>query len=284
MQFPAMLAALGVGDQTLSASERTQLDRDGYAMLPGVLDAQQVAAIRALCEDIVANEEVPPDADGGSCHRLHFLIDRSPLFDPVWSHPRILAAIHHVLQDEFRPGNVNYRAPLPGGGLQHLHSDDTWTDDGRYGYAQAIIPLVDLTPTNGPARFVPGTHTVRGRGPSDEMADVHAPHPREVRPLAAAGTAIIFNGTLWHSGTKNESSACRPVLHVGFWLRHPNSARMGRNRDLIRTQTSERLSPLLRHFLDAPVIDGDGLAHTYQSEVVKPFRDLAKPAPFAVPV
>jgi hypothetical protein len=282
MPFQALLSALGVTEGTLSTAEAAELDRDGFTMLPGVLDAAQVAGIHRFCDDLIEHEGVSPDADGGSCHRIHYLIDRSPLFDVAWSHPRILAAIWHVLQDEFRPANLNYRSPLPGGGNQHLHSDDTWTDDGRYGYAQAIIPLVDITAENGAPRFVPGTHRERTKRPPHEMADVCAPHPREVKPSAKAGTAIIFNGNLWHSGTTNASAAPRPVLHMGFYLRHPNNARLGRGRELIRTETSERLSPSLRHFLDAPIIDPGGFAHAYQAEVLKPFRELASPTPVAL--
>jgi hypothetical protein len=283
MLFQDMLSALGVLPDTLASAEREQLDRDGYTLLPGVIGAQHLADLRACCDDIIAREGVPSDADGGSCHRIHHLIDRSPLFDIVWSHPRILAAIWHVVQDEFRPSALNYRSPLPGGGLQHLHSDDTWTDDGRFAYAQAIIPLVDLSPENGGPRFVPGTHRLRGRGPGDEMADVRATHPREVRPMATAGSALVFNGTLWHSGTANMSTAPRPVLHIGFFLRHPNNPRMGGTNEIIRPETYARLSPVHRHFLDASVLSADTVAYAYQAEVLKPFQALRLPAPESIP-
>jgi hypothetical protein len=283
MQFDRLLATLGVDDATLAPSEREELDRDGFTTQPGALDREQVAGLRELCYRIVATESVPPDADGGSCHRIHHLFDRSPLFDVVWSHPRILAAIRHVVRGEFRPTALNYRSPIGGGGLQHLHSDNTWTTDGRYAYAQAIIPLVDLTEHNGPPRFVPGTHRLRHRSPADEMADVHAPHPREVRPLVAAGTAIIFNGTLWHSGTRNIGSEPRPVLHIGFGLRDPDNPGDGKTRPFIRAKTYERLAPAMRCFLDAAVIEPGTFAYTYEDETIKPFRDLANPAAFALP-
>ncbi len=41
------LAELGVGPATLTAGERERLDRDGYAVFPGLLDAATVAAVRS---------------------------------------------------------------------------------------------------------------------------------------------------------------------------------------------------------------------------------------------
>ena len=42
------------------------------------------------------------------------------------------------------------------------------------------------------------------------------PHPRERVVTARAGDAIVFNGHLWHSGTKNESDARRDALQIVY--------------------------------------------------------------------
>ena len=46
------------------------------------------------------------------------------------------------------------------------------------------------------------------------MADRRDSHPGEVLLLAPAGTVVVFNSHLWHSGTLNRSSRPRRALHA----------------------------------------------------------------------
>ena len=45
------------------------------------------------------------------------------LLDVFFTHPRLLAAVRHVLGDDFKMSSSNYHAPLPGWGHQALHAD-----------------------------------------------------------------------------------------------------------------------------------------------------------------
>ena len=46
MDMASALAELGATEASIDAETRDQLDRDGYAPLPGVLSAAQLTAIR----------------------------------------------------------------------------------------------------------------------------------------------------------------------------------------------------------------------------------------------
>ncbi|MBZ0299222.1 MAG: phytanoyl-CoA dioxygenase family protein, partial [Anaerolineae bacterium] len=120
------LRQLGVQADTLSQAEIDQLDREGYLPLPGILTPQQVAQMGARLDELVriegenAGKEVHQEA---GTDRLSDLVNKDPLFDICFTHPRVLAAISHVLNQEFKLSSLNFRAALPGQGLQALHCD-----------------------------------------------------------------------------------------------------------------------------------------------------------------
>ena len=180
--------------------------------------------------------------------RLADLVNKGPTFDICYTHPRVLAAIAHVLTADFKLSSLNYRAALPGQGHQPLHAD--WTAPvatGEFRVCNSIWLLDDFTPDNGPTRVVPGSHR-RGALPKDEMQDPAATHPQEVKLLAPAGTVVIFNSHLWHGGTLNSTHARRRALHT-YFCRRPERQQVDQQR-FIRAETLARLSPAARYVLD----------------------------------
>ena len=67
-----------------------------------------------------------------------------------------------------------------------------------------FVPLVDLTPNNGPTEYVPGSHF---------DYDVKAPH---VIPSLRKGTALLFDYRLKHRGLGNSSTEERPLLYITY--------------------------------------------------------------------
>jgi ectoine hydroxylase-related dioxygenase (phytanoyl-CoA dioxygenase family) len=94
---------------------------------------------------------------------------------------------------------------------------------------------------------VPGSHR-RGKAPEDELDDPAAPHPDERRVIAPAGSVVVFNGHLWHSGTTNESERPRRVIHAAFVRR--DQPQQTDQRAFIRPETRARLDAAARHLLD----------------------------------
>jgi len=56
MDMATALASLGVTADSIDDSARERLDRDGYALLPGVLSGRQVAGFRARLAELLASE------------------------------------------------------------------------------------------------------------------------------------------------------------------------------------------------------------------------------------
>ena len=209
-----ILAALGVGPDTLAGDERAALDRDGYVVLAGIVDTAAVAVMRAALEAMLeAARRDPTRKHGGTLH-LDDILDSGAAFDPAWTSPRLLAAVAHVLGADFQLSAAGFRGPRPGYGAQALHADDVpIAADDPYRVATAIVPLVEFTRRNGATRVVPGSHRDPLRDASTEPG---RPHPRERIVTAPAGAAIVFNGHLWHSGTKNTSEERRDALQIVF--------------------------------------------------------------------
>lgn len=244
------LRELGVRDDTLTDDEKARLDRDGYLPLFGVLSAEDVDALNRRLTELIAAEG---DRAGLEVHqetgtnRLADLVNKDPLFEVCFSHPRVLAAIRHVL-GEFRLSSLNSRAALPGQGHQSLHADfGQPVPPGDYHVCNSIWLLDDFTPDNGATRVVPGSHR-SARMPSEAMADPADPHPDEVLLTGPAGTVVVFNSHLWHGGTLNRSSRPRRAMHSYFCRRTvPQQLDQA---SYIRPETFARLTPAQRFILD----------------------------------
>lgn len=252
MTIHTALEVLGVCDDTLSVEEKAQLDRDGFLPLPGILTQDQVAAINARLAELLDEEgeragiEVHQEA---GTNRLANLVDKSPLFLPCYTHPRVLAGIAHVLGGDLKLSSLNHRAALPGQGLQHLHAD--WsgaTTPGEFFVCNSIWLLDDFTLNNGATRVVPGSHN-SGKAPRDEMDNPADPHPREQVLVAPAGTVVIFNSHTWHGGTLNRTDKPRRALHSYFTRRdQPQQTNQSTS---LRPETLASLSEAARIVLDA---------------------------------
>ena len=251
MDTQQALSALGVTDQTLSQAEKDQLDRDGYLPLADILSPQQIAQMTRRIAELIALEG---DDAGKEVHqeagtiRLSDLVNKDAVFDICFTHPRVLAAIAHVLSNNLKLSSLNFRAALPGSGLQGLHAD--WggaVAPGDYFVCNSIWLLDDFTESNGATRIVAGSQR-SGKIPRDVMPDPSQPHPDETLLIAPAGTVVIFNSHTWHGGTLNRTDQPRRALHSYFTRR--DQPQQLDQQAYIRPETYQRLSPAARFILD----------------------------------
>jgi ectoine hydroxylase-related dioxygenase (phytanoyl-CoA dioxygenase family) len=250
MDMATALAELGVTEATLDAETAERLDRDGYAPLPGILDAAQLEAIQARLAELLA---VEGDQAGLEVHqeagtdRLADLVNKGQMFRPCFTDPRVLACMDYVLGD-FKLSSLNFRAALPGQGHQNLHTD--WggpVEPGAYQVCNSIWLLDDFTADNGATRVVPGSHRF-ANVPRLALTDPAAPHADEVLVTGLAGTVVVFNSHLWHGGTQNRGDRPRRALH-SYFTRREHGQQLDQKK-YIRPQTMAALSPAARFILD----------------------------------
>ena len=256
MNMTTVLGRLGVDDHTLSADEKRTLDEDGYLRLENLMTSEEVAA---YVHRLDALARIEGEDAGKEVHqeqgtiRLSNLIDKDPIFEKCMISLRLLAAVRHVLGDEFKFSSLNSRAALPGHGRQGLHAD--WggaVAPGNYFVCNSIWLLTDFTRQNGATRVVPGSHRC-GKTAADVMSDTTSDHPDQVQLIGEAGTVVVFNSHLWHSGMKNEKKSPRRAMHSYFCRR--DQRQQLDQRKWLRKETIARLSSESRVILD--VTDAD---------------------------
>ena len=261
MTMDAALTALGVRDDTLSPNEKVFLDEHGYLPLEGIF-ADQVEALGARLLEIAEEEgeragwELRASEGTGRVRfckdpgavRLGDLVNKDPAFAVCFTHPRVLAAMAHVLRRDFKLSSLNGRFALPGHGLQPLHVD--WrgrVEPGAYHVCNSLWLIDDFTEANGATRVVPGSHRT-GRLPEDDGADPSAAHPNEVLLLGRAGTVVIFNAHTWHGGTRNRTEEPRRAVHA-YFCRRQGTPQTDQRR-YARPETYARLNDAAKFILD----------------------------------
>ena len=201
------LRQCGVTANTLRQAERDALDRDGYLVFRDVVDDAWLEQLRSAVDTALGDNK-----RYGQHVALPWL---EPLFDRVYTQPRILAAVHHVLGRRFRFGGAICRDPGPGRGQQALHADWPRDKSNPYLMVTTLWLLDDFTSTNGATRVVPGSHPVPNPLPKSR-SQPDSRHPDEKVIVAEAGSVLLFNSHLLHSGTRNVSGERRRVLQCSF--------------------------------------------------------------------
>ena len=224
------LAQLGVKEDTLTREEKSFLDENGYLNLGKLLSDKQLELIRSTLQSLLelegekAGKELmdspfirhPKEA---GADRLGDLVNKGEVFDLFYTHPRVLAAIAHVIGPEIKLSSLNYRAAKPGAGLQKLHADyPDPVPSADYRVCNSIWLLDDFSAANGATRIVPGTHKSQSL-PDQVMEDPMATHPDEEIIHAPAGSVVIFNSHTWHGGTTNQTDKPRRAIHSYFCRR-----------------------------------------------------------------
>lgn len=208
----------------LNAAEQASLKRDGYLLVPSLLDEGALVRIRHRLDELVHQTiaawqagRVQDIAEPGVIRARLDLTDAD--FAPCHEHPLLADAATAVLGPGWHLAALNLRAPLPGHGHQGLHADfEQRLIEEPWQTLSAIWTITAFTAENGPLRVIPCSHRVR-EPPIDMQAfgSGMGPHPEEVTITAPAGSVILFNSAdLWHSGTFNSSHWPRLAVTSGF--------------------------------------------------------------------
>jgi ectoine hydroxylase-related dioxygenase (phytanoyl-CoA dioxygenase family) len=244
------LQELGVNSDMLTVEEKALLDKNGYLVIDNVLSAEQIKEVITRIDEILELERESAGAElfdspnikhpkEAGVDRLANLVNKGSIFDQFYTTPKILAAVGHVLSNNMKLSSLNYRAALPGDGLQKLHTD--WKEriaPGDYKVCNTIWLLDEFTKANGCTRLVPGSNHSE-KLPEELMDDPIATHPDEVLMEAPAGTVVICNSHTWHGGTTNHTDKPRRALHSYFCRR--DQVQQLDQAKYIKNETRERI-------------------------------------------
>lgn len=227
------------------------LDRDGYAIVEGVLSADEVAEKREQLINVLKSTPTGRnDFEGFATQRIYALFAKTRAFDGPATHPLVLGVLDRVL------GHYQLSAPVgisigPGETAQVLHCDD-----GIYPLPrphQEVVmntmwPLDPFTEANGATRVVPGSHKWTDQRPDATTASIAA----EMDP----GSLMFFRGSVYHGGGANTTDRPRLgviVEYAATWLRPQETQLLVVPQDVART-LPERMQELIGYNVHPPFL------------------------------
>ena len=227
------------------AGHGAALDRDGYTIVPDVLGAAEVAELRtALAElqDRLGTRPSRNDFEGRRTLRVYNLLAHGPIWATIPVHPAVLPIVEGVLDDGCLISSLSSIAIGPGEDAQPIHADDQLIPLPKPHVAtvcNTMWALTDFTEANGATRVVPGSHR------ADASPDYG--HPYDSVPAEmAAGSVLVWHGSLWHGGGANATDETRVGIAMNYcagWIRQQENQQLGLSPALVRT-FSPRLQEL----------------------------------------
>lgn len=182
---------------------------------------------------------------GSTTTRLKDLVNRGPAFGTIYVFPPLLDACRQVIGRPFKLSSLHARTLRPHTPAEELHVDVP-RGSADWPLLGFIVMVDEFRADNGATRFVPRSHRWR-QSLADTVADPRAPYDGETLAHGAAGSLLIFNGSVWHGHTANTSSAPRRSIQGAFIPRTGNAAIDFAAR--MPSDTRRRLGPLARHVL-----------------------------------
>lgn len=196
-------------------SFHTRMSTSGVAHLPGVLDAESVAALRIDSDAVQIKRRAIQAKNGvaggmeGTAHHvlgeggsLDALISDLPLWDLVAAH----------FGGKFILLNYGVTLHPPGSAAYTIkpHRDvRAWTWPYRLSL-NMLVMLDDFTIENGATVFLPGSHAVETMPSPDEFAT------GGVHMVGQAGDIVLFDSLVVHAAAPNRSTARRRALTLCF--------------------------------------------------------------------
>jgi len=198
------------------------LARDGAVVIDELDQAGALDRVHAEMQPFIDSTQNGPDGFAGRhTKRTGGLIARSPASHGVIQDPLVLGSVGDVLDHA-----LNFHLHLtqiihigPGEKAQAIHRDQ-WAFDffpfptGYDVQCNTIWAMTDFTEANGATRVVPGSHLRE-----DKLKLEHADSiPAEM----SKGSALLYNGAVYHGGGANQTDAPRLGLNITYavaWLR-----------------------------------------------------------------
>lgn len=214
----------------MTAQEREQFDRDGYLLIPGALNADEVAtardAILRVFDDAKRNGEL--DKSGSlhrlsavsSCPELAFLLDHPSTFGYVWSMLGWNMHVYHSHLD-VHPNRPTDLAPRwewhQDGGRQNREIE---TDPRPRLSVKLAYWLSDVSETGrGNLEIIPGSHLLNWL-PGPPRRDMEWPQPADkIQVQVRPGDALFFDRRIWHQRSDNHSDITRIATFFGYTYR-----------------------------------------------------------------
>jgi ectoine hydroxylase-related dioxygenase (phytanoyl-CoA dioxygenase family) len=238
----------------MAPSHLERIEHDGFTIVEDVFDAEAAALLIADLERLERELGEGPGKnlfEGHRTVRIYNLLAHGALYEAIAVHAKVLPVVQGVLDKQCLVSSLSSVAIGPGESAQPIHADDMLIPLPR-----PHVPLVcntmwalsDFTEENGATRLVPGSH----RDPNNpELGKSYeGTVPAEMR----RGSVLVFNGSIWHGGGANRTSARRVGIAMNYcagWIRQQENQQLG-----IPRAIAKGFSPALRKLVGYGIYRG----------------------------
>ncbi len=187
-----------------------ELETQGYTVIPGVLNDDQVArAKRAIVARVErdSGRTVDPDGETGECFEgliyVPYLLYDDEVFEEILLAEQPLALITYLLGESALLSSIGCHFKGPGGTALMLHSDNGNGMPAPFpAYSQVANINYALTPYSreaGALALVPGSHKLaRQPRPEELMLTGESANKKAVAMEIDPGDAVVWHGNTWH--------------------------------------------------------------------------------------
>lgn len=193
-----------------------RLENEGYTIVPDAIPADYLAQLSPRFDEMIADyEKIPtsllhPQTNAIDINRI---MDVDPLFDDLLDLPSVFSIVESAYEGQIQllgapMGNYTPAGATPRG---------AWHMDGA-GYMRFTYFLDDITEAEGPTAVLPGSHRQAAQPPEwfNDEQQMPREFPGMVRVTGKAGTCLVNNTHIWHTGTPNTSKRPRRIIWVVF--------------------------------------------------------------------
>src|SRR5262245_23323942 len=193
----------------------------GFVVIPSPIAPDRLAHLAAAYEAAVASASPDDVKVGSTSTRVRDFVNRGPEFDELYTHQPILEACRRIIGRPFRLSTMHARTVRARSKAQTLHVD---FERDREGWPMiGFIFMVDeFRRDNGATRFIPGSHHWP-IVPDEPERDQRWDNNNQIVACGAAGSMIVFNGSVWHGHTANSSDEPRRSIQGAYIRREAPS-------------------------------------------------------------
>jgi hypothetical protein len=227
------------------------LERDGYVVLPELVEASEVARLRDDLVPRLPEHRGRNNFEGFLTRRLYGVIGSTFSCNAMVEHPLVLALLDRILEPNYLLSQLQAIEILPGEAAQPPHYDDAfypWPRPRRALGAATIWAIDPFTAENGATRVIPGSHRWGDGQPS--TAQLEAMTSIVMPP----GSLLFFLGTLWHAAGANRSPdprLCVTAQYCAPWCRQQENFALSVPHERARA-CSEHIQRMLGYSIHAP--------------------------------
>ncbi|MDE2706790.1 MAG: phytanoyl-CoA dioxygenase family protein [Gemmatimonadota bacterium] len=201
-----------------SLSEQIRhLEMEGYVLMPDVLDAEHIAALKAELKDLPMTHK-----DYSKAQTVHHEPQcTSRLVAELIGYPPIAEFLKALMGPDIVFTHGLFTRTLSGSPGISMHTDGQPFGSSIFGFEgssprllRVLYYLDDLPPERAPFRLIPRSHLSFHAQANPYVRYVS--HPQEITLCAKAGSVVMIPALLFHGTHPNRDLAPRELIQFGY--------------------------------------------------------------------